>query len=145
MIIVAGGDGPAPTSVERGLDALSPTKRADVGLELKRIQVLDFGLKVPQGKFHDVEQCQRDRLAAIHEVKQGLLDLADSFPGSGEDKAILKGRIFELLRTRKTGQVQFYHATCEGKRFRNRPLWIDRPWLRRSAPTSPESLAFHRS
>ena len=65
---------------------------------MKHREVLAFGLEVQQGKYHLVEQCQRDRLAAIHEVTQGLLDLADSFPGSPEDKAILRGRVLELLR-----------------------------------------------
>ncbi|QOV87642.1 hypothetical protein [Humisphaera borealis] len=85
------------------MESLSISKKADVALKMKRREVLDFGLQVQQGKFHSVEQCTRDRLAAIHEVKQGLLDLADSFPGSTADKTILRGRIFELLRRFSTG------------------------------------------
>lgn len=96
-------DGPAPVSPEQGLKSLSIPKQADVSLKMKRREVLDFGLQVQKGKFHEVEQCQRDRLAAIHEVKQGLLDLADGFPGTPEDKAILRGRIFELLRRFSAG------------------------------------------
>lgn len=100
---VSATDGPAPVTADRGLESLSIPKRADVALKMKRREVLDFGLQVRQGKFHEVEQCQRDRPAAIHEVKQGLLDLADGFPGTPEDKAILRGRIFELLRRFSAG------------------------------------------
>ena len=77
---------------------LSIKTKADVQLKLTRNKLLVHQFEVLTGKVHPVDQCQRDRLRAIQEVRQGLLNLPDSLPVDADTKTIVKGRVVELLR-----------------------------------------------
>jgi hypothetical protein len=83
-----------PTSLE----SLSPSKKADIALKIKRREVLDFALQIQKGKYHDVEPCRQARRRAIHEVKQALLDLPNSITTDEGTRTIIRGRVIELLR-----------------------------------------------
>jgi hypothetical protein len=77
---------------------LSIKTKADVQLKMTRNKLLVHQYELLTGKVHPVEQCQRDRLRAIHEMRLGLLTLADGLPTDTDTRTIVHGRVLELLR-----------------------------------------------
>ncbi|MDB5295813.1 MAG: hypothetical protein JWO31_1796 [Phycisphaerales bacterium] len=90
-----GGDG--------GLAGLSVTKKADLLLKVTKRQVLAFGLSVQQGKYHRVDECERKRLAAVHDARQRFLDMARGLPFTPEQKAVVEAAIERVLTGLATG------------------------------------------
>lgn len=97
-----GGNGGATGEADGGGGGdpakLSLKTKADVQLKISRNKLLVLEYEARAGKVHPVDQCRRDRLRAIQEVRQGLVILADSLPVDADTKTIVRGRCLELLR-----------------------------------------------
>jgi hypothetical protein len=61
-----------------GVEGLSLKTKADVQLKITRNKLLQHEYELRTAKVHLIEQCQRERLRAVLEVRQGILGLADS-------------------------------------------------------------------
>jgi len=91
----AGGSG---EDQAESLRQLSPLKKIDAALKLSRKSRVDFDLDVDKGVYHRVDECRRQRLRQIHEVKTALMNMPDGLPVDTDVKTMIKGRVLEILR-----------------------------------------------
>lgn len=82
---------------------LSLPRKLDMALKNVKREAAQFDLDVKKGHYHRVDECEQRLARQVQEVKTRLLNMCETLPFDADGRAIVKGRLLEVLQVLSGG------------------------------------------